>query len=105
MLAETGIVTRLDCDALACYCEAWAAWRGAIAMLADDGPTYDAPGGLRKVHPAVGVARDAAKEIAVWAGHLGLTPTARQKLRVEPPGIDEGDKARFFPDRGRKTLN
>jgi P27 family predicted phage terminase small subunit len=89
-LAAAGVLTGLDLDALAAYCEAFATWRAAAATVAAEGPTYKADNGLVKRHPAVAIMQQAGRDLHSWGDKLGLTPAARQRLRIEPP--PEGDE-------------
>ena len=72
-----------DAIALAAYCEAVARLRVASELVARSGLMLrDRDGTIRK-NPAVSMARDASVEVRMWAREFGLTPSARQPLRVE----------------------
>src|SRR5262245_15040438 len=101
LLAGTGLLTDLDHDALAAYCETWATWRKAVETVEREGATYRTAAGLVKRHPAVAIAAQAGKDLLAWAERLGLTPAARQRMRVELPSEGEHDPMEdFFLDRG-----
>jgi P27 family predicted phage terminase small subunit len=112
-LTAAGVLTALDLDALAVYCEAYATWRAAVDTVAMEGATYKTEGGLVKAHPAVAIMQAADKTLLAWSEKLGLTPSARQRMRIEPPekkppGVpsrDRTDKGRFFaPINGTSDL-
>ena len=85
LLADVGLLTPLDLDALAAYCETWAAWRKAVETIEREGATFTSSAGLVKRHPAVAIAAQAGRDLLAWAERLGLTPAARLRMRVEPP--------------------
>jgi P27 family predicted phage terminase small subunit len=92
LLAQTGLLTTLDLDALAAYCECFANWRTAVETVEKEGATFTTPSGLVKRHPAVTNAQQANKDLLAWAERLGLTPAARQRMRVELPNTNEVDE-------------
>jgi P27 family predicted phage terminase small subunit len=79
-----GTAKAVDATGLAMYCESVARFRAACAVLARAGLLLRDPdtGAVRK-NPAVAQARDASIEARLWAREFGLTPAARQPLRVE----------------------
>lgn len=93
-LVTAKILTRLDLGALASLCEAWSSWRSALATIAKEGQTFDSESGEPRKHPAVTIAEKSHATILAIQDKLGLTPSSRQRLRVEPSGDghDELDK-------------
>lgn len=87
LLASANALAEPDADVLAAYCETVVQYRDALKQIADEGLTISSPTGLKK-HPAVTIASDARKDLIRLAGELGLTPIARQRLRVEPDQED-----------------
>lgn len=82
-LIAMGTASAADTIPLACYCEAVARFKVASDLVAKAGLMIrDRDGQVRK-NPAVGQARDAAWEVLRWAREFGLTPAARQPLRIE----------------------
>jgi P27 family predicted phage terminase small subunit len=82
-LVTMGTVKAVDATALACYCEAVARFRAASQLVARAGLMIKDRDGIIRKNPAVGQARDASAEVRAWARDFGLTPSARQPLRVE----------------------
>jgi P27 family predicted phage terminase small subunit len=71
-----------DADVLRCYCEAVARYAQAAAVR-PVGANHPADGNLVK-NPLHQVARDNADEVRQFARELGLSPSARVGLRIEP---------------------
>jgi P27 family predicted phage terminase small subunit len=86
----TDVIANADADVLRCYCEAVARYAQAAEMLARSGPL------VRGVHRGAGelvknplhqVVRDNADAVRLFARELGLSPSARAGLRVEPSAV------------------
>jgi P27 family predicted phage terminase small subunit len=79
-----GMITAVDADTLACYCEAVTRYRQAAALLARSAPLIR---GARSsdliANPLDRVTRGWADQIRLFARELGLTPSARAGLRME----------------------
>lgn len=73
----------VDATALACYCEAVARFRVVTTVVNQSGPLLVGKDGTVRKNPAVGQARDASNDVRLWSRELGLTPAARQPLRVQ----------------------
>jgi len=106
-LARLGLLTAIDGDALAAYCQAWAEFRQATETLrregryvksggkvvekagekaGDDGkPTYEVLGAQLVPHPAVAQQRSAWAAVRAFASLFGLDPSSRSRLKVTPP--------------------
>ena len=82
-LAAMGAVKAVDATAVGAYCEAVARFRAACESVAVLGAMITDRDGDDRKNPAVGLARDASVEVRMWARELGLTPAARQPLKVE----------------------
>jgi len=99
-LAAVGILTRLDLAVLAAYCQAWARWLDAESNLIKTGPVVKALSGYPMLNPWLCIANKAMQQIQRLAAELGLTPSARTRIEVDPDAITAGsmpnDKARFF---------
>lgn len=94
-LVAAEILTVLDLDALAGYCEAWSTWRKALAELVD-GLTYANERGEPRKHPAAAIAEAAQKACMALQERLGLTPLARQRIRCEPGGAEKDALTAFM---------
>jgi P27 family predicted phage terminase small subunit len=94
-LSAIGLLTVIDGDALAVYCQAWAEFQLATETLQREGRTIKAgDAGYRAPHPAVAQQRSAWKAIKEFAALFGLDPADRGRLTVpdppeEPDALDE----------------
>ncbi len=82
-LARNHLVTELDLPTLEAYAMAVANLRSAQAEIDRDGITVQSPQGLKK-HPALTVLNEATRAINSLGSSLGLNPTARLRLDVQP---------------------
>jgi P27 family predicted phage terminase small subunit len=82
-LLAMGTVRAADRDAIAAYCEAVALLATLSRLVADTGPLIVGKDGIPHKNPVVAQRRDASSEVRMWARELGLTPAARQPLRIE----------------------
>ena len=88
-LARLDIVKAEDAETLATYCQTWQVFVDATAVIAEEGMFIDARQG-KLAHPAVGIQRNAAKELRSIAAHFGLTPSTEQAL-ARGAGDDGGE--------------
>lgn len=89
-LQRLDILKEEDRAVLAAYCETWATFVAAIRQQHSEGLTIDAKQGTLP-HPAVGIARNAGRELRSFAAHFGLTPSSEaaiQSMRDDDPGDD-----------------
>jgi P27 family predicted phage terminase small subunit len=102
-LARLGLLTAIDGDVLAAYCQAWAEFRQATETLAREG-RFVKVGGLLvegndgkeawvgyqiQPHPAVAQQRSAWQAVKSFAALFGLDPSSRSKLHVGGSEPDE----------------
>ena len=89
-----GLLTALDVNPLAAYCQSFARWRVAeelLAKMAERDPTTGGMlirnqiGGARQ-NPLLKIAVQAASEMLRYAGEFGLTPVARSRIATSPSG-------------------
>lgn len=85
-LTRLDILKEEDRAVLAAYCETWATFVDAIRQQHREGLTIEAKQGTL-AHPAVGIARNAGRELRSFAAHFGLTPSSEQALAR---GADDG---------------
>ncbi|MFE7566217.1 phage terminase small subunit P27 family [Streptomyces sp. NPDC057539] len=78
-LQRLNILKEEDRAVLAAYCETWATFVDAVRQQHRDGLTIEAKQGMLP-HPAVGIARNAGRELRSFAAHFGLTPSSEQAL-------------------------
>lgn len=95
-LADSGLLTALDLDALEVYCVTWAGWRKAVETIEREGSFFVTETGQRKKHPLVAEAETARKDLLAYGSKLGLNPTARQNLYIEPATDKDDPISRFF---------
>lgn len=78
-----------DRATLAAYCETWATFVTATRLVHAEGLTIEAKQGTL-AHPAVGIARNAGRELRAFAGQFGLSPVAEMALgRVGDDGAED----------------
>jgi P27 family predicted phage terminase small subunit len=108
-LARLGLLTVVDGDALAAYCQAWAEFRQATEVLQQEGRVVRVGGLLAEdddgqeawigyqlqPHPAVAQQRSAWQAIKSFAALFGLDPSSRSKLHVA--GQEHDELAEFLP--------
>jgi P27 family predicted phage terminase small subunit len=86
-LIAMGIVTGVDVDLLAAYCECYARWRRLVGLAARTPPVFKRSGeGEDTVfakNPIWAQVRDAEAALRVMAREFGFTPSARSGLRVQ----------------------
>jgi P27 family predicted phage terminase small subunit len=94
-LQAMGVVTGVDTDALAAYCECFARWRKLMVLCARTPPVWkrgETPDGqpIMVKNPVWSMVRDAETGMLRLAREFGFTPSARSGLRV---GQQVGDLA------------
>jgi P27 family predicted phage terminase small subunit len=95
-LIGMGIASPADRDALLCYCEAVVTHRQASAILARSNILIRrADSDTLMRNPALVVQRDAASQIAKFAQHFGLSPSARSEIH-KPKGNAGAGAERFL---------
>jgi P27 family predicted phage terminase small subunit len=100
-MGHLGVIRVPDSDILRCYCEAVSRYAGAARLYAGSGPLVRHAGSLVK-NPLHQVVRDDGEQIRLFARELGLSPSARAGLRVEPEhGFDSIDPVLGLPPRLR----
>ena len=95
-LDDVGLLSNLDLPVLTAYCVAYSRFRTAneaLASVANKDPTFK--GLLIKTkqgnwiqNPLVGLARRAADDMARLAAEFGMTPSARTRIHVPRPKVD-----------------
>jgi P27 family predicted phage terminase small subunit len=85
LLANNGLLTVLDADALAMYCRAFASWREATHRLATEGVVINAPSGYPMASPWLAIARREEATLYRLMREFGLTPASRTNVMATPP--------------------
>jgi P27 family predicted phage terminase small subunit len=88
-LAEAGILTSIDRDALALYCEAYARWVHANEQLRLFGVLVKAPSGYPMQSPFLAIANKAFEQMRSMLTEFGMTPSSRTRVRVASPGAED----------------
>jgi P27 family predicted phage terminase small subunit len=98
-LAALGLLTGLDRNLLAAYCQAHALWVEAVASIGRYGTMVKSPNGYPMQSPYVAVANKQVDIMVRIAAELGMTPSSRTRIRVgdKPP---EDPFEAFLQDRG-----
>lgn len=109
-LLAAGLLTTVDRAILANYVSAWAIWYQATTELEQLRQTAAAEGksnlifrtktGYLAQHPLIGTINSAASEMRKCAAELGLTPSARSRLQVDPPTKGEDPFETFMRGLG-----
>lgn len=103
-LVRLGLLTAVDIQTFAAYCQAYATWRSAVETLNGMAERDPATHGLlvKRIsdgnptrNPLVRIAGDAAADMVRFAGEFGLTPVARGRIGAAgyeppPPGKFDG---------------
>jgi phage terminase small subunit len=87
-LSAIGVLTQVDGNALARYCDGWARW---VALQRDDSPDPDS----RRLEKMMKL----SEHLLRFEMQYGLTPASRphiQRLETPPHGNASAGKARFF---------
>ena len=87
VLHESGLLTQVDRAALAIYCQAWARWVKAEAQVARHGEVVKSAAGNVMQNPYLSIANRAMKQVQLMARELGMTPSARSQIKLQP--LDE----------------
>jgi len=85
MLHEAGILTAVDADALAAYCELHARWVEANEKIREDGLVIKSPSGAPVQSPYFKISAitfDAMKAMLV---EFGMTPSSRARVKSTKP--------------------
>lgn len=89
-LHEAGLLTMVDSDALALYCQCYAEWRLATKLVQREGMTFITSRGVRGIRPEVKIAQKANALMQQLMSQFGLSPRARANLGgpVKPKEVD-----------------
>ncbi len=100
-LAGMRILTHVDQDALAAYCQIYARWKAAEEFIAQHGEVYpvrDEKGNVRrmKVYPQVSIAAGLLQMLRFYQQEFGMTPSSRSRVQEIPNLYMDPDEERFF---------
>jgi P27 family predicted phage terminase small subunit len=96
-----GLLTELDLDAFAVYCQSMATWKKAMRHLDEDGMVTN--GAYPMISPWASIAAKACGQVMKVLVEFGLTPSSRTRVAVNkvPHGDGDARKERFFGPRPR----
>jgi P27 family predicted phage terminase small subunit len=96
LLAAVGLISQLDLAVLASYCQAWARWIDAERQLAATGLIIKAPNGYPMNSPYLAIANKAMEQLRQLAEQIGLSGSARSRIKAADPGGAEDPAERFL---------
>ena len=101
-----GILTVVDGDALAAYCQTYARWKAAEEFIQQHGEVYpirDESGRVKYMQqfPQVAIARHNLQLLKSYQQEFGLTPSARTRIEVGKGSQFDEDEA--FRREGREA--
>lgn len=79
-LHNLGILTDLDVQAFASYCQAYARWREAEEFISQHGAIVKTKSGYWQQVPQVSIAHQNQKMMMQAAAEFGLTPSSRSRI-------------------------
>lgn len=89
-LYNTHILTVIDRDTLAAYCQAYSRWAKAEENVRESGEVITTQSGNLIQNPYLGIANRAMDQMVKIGTEFGLTPSSRVRLKVtEPEPADE----------------
>lgn len=99
-LDRVGILTLIDGDALAVFCQAWAEFQWATQTIRKEGRTITLPSGHVQTHPAVAMQRSAWAAVKAFSALFGLDPSSRSRLDVGGgDGLEDDDPLQELMNR------
>ncbi len=97
-LNKLGLLSRVDRSALAAYCQAYARWQAAEAVLSSEGLTYEYTNKNGSTNttlrPEVLVAKQYLQFLRAFCTEFGLTPSSRARMVL--PKDEEDDEENDF---------
>jgi P27 family predicted phage terminase small subunit len=88
-LAER-VLKPVDRGPLMVYCQAWAAWLGAIQYIEQYGSVIKTPNGHLQQSPYVSIANNNAEVVLRIAQQFGFTPGSRGRIWMVGSAPDSG---------------
>lgn len=96
-LRELHVLSIVDGDAVAVYCQTFVRWKAAEEYLNRNGLTYevlDENGNVRYIgqRPEVAIARHTLTALRSYQQEFGLTPAARSRIQTGAPAAPGADE-------------
>jgi P27 family predicted phage terminase small subunit len=83
-LLRVGLLTELDGDGLAAYCQVWSRWIEAEEHLRNEPMVYKTEKRYPVMNPWWFIANKSMEQMRVWSAAFGLSPESRTRLHVLP---------------------
>jgi P27 family predicted phage terminase small subunit len=102
-LHRIGLLTEIDCAALALYCQAYGRWVDAEAAMIQGGMVVVTSNGNPIHNPYLGIANTAMRDCHTYLTEFGMTPSSRSKVTAAEPE----KKSKFYGliQGGEKVAN
>ena len=97
-LLDVKLITNVDVNALAAYCQAFSRWKDAEEKLARHGTLIKGKNGEPVINPYVYIVDKCFAQMKAMAVEFGFSPGARAKIAV--PGKRPREKTTFEEDFG-----
>ena len=85
-----GLLTEVDCTALAAYCQSYARWREAEEFMSKHNTIFKTQSGYLQQVPQVAIAQKYMALMSTYLGKFGLSPADRAGL-VSPKGKENSN--------------
>jgi P27 family predicted phage terminase small subunit len=89
-LARLGLLSKINREALALFCQAWARWVEAEEALKRYGVMVKSPNGFPMQSPYLAVANKAMEQMRALLAEFGMSPSSRTRVHATPQ-VDEDD--------------
>lgn len=99
LLAEVGLIAKLDRAIIAGYCQAWSRWTECERMLETTGMIVKAPNGYPMYSPYLAAANKALEQLRQFSEQIGLSGSSRSRIKANEP-LGATDPAESFLRRG-----
>jgi P27 family predicted phage terminase small subunit len=101
MMVVTGLLTRIDRNALARYCQYYARWKRAEQFIQQYGSTYpikDERGQVKcfALFPEVAIASKLGQQLTRLEQEFGLTPSSRSRISIDVKTTQESERDRML---------
>jgi len=83
-LVEARVLTELDRETLAAFCECWAEYWALKAVVAEVGYYTTSKSGGDRLHPAVTARKTMLDNVIRLGREFGLTPASRSRIEALP---------------------
>ena len=99
LLAEVGLIVKLDRAVIAGYCMAWSRWVECEKMLRTTGLIVKAPNGYPMYSPYLTASNKALDQVRQFSEQIGLSGSSRSRIKASAPDEDEDPAEAFLSGR------